>query len=147
MLFIGPGWIPTKTPENNTYTEKRLWEQLNWRILNNSNLNLNSRTGLEERQRSDQSQIAFRFRERLWLRIPFKKWRSYSFSCFDEFFFNLNHPRWTSPYLFEQNRAFVGIAKQLSKSAILDVGYLNQFVHSFNNQADNVIMLSFTMIT
>ena len=35
MLFIGPGWISTKTPENNTHTENRLWKQLNWLVLNN----------------------------------------------------------------------------------------------------------------
>ncbi|KTD68599.1 hypothetical protein Lste_1757 [Legionella steelei] len=146
MLFIGPGWILTKTPENKTHTEKRLWEQLNWQVMKDSNLSINSRTRLEERQRSDQSQIAFRLRERLWLRVPLKKWQSYSFSCFNEFFFNLNHPSWTSPYLFEQNRAFIGIAKNLSKTAILDIGYLNQFLHSSQNQNDNVLLLSLTMI-
>ena len=110
-------------------------------------MTLNSRTRLEERQRIDQSIVAFRLRERLWLRIPFKRWERYSFSSFDELFFNLNHPSWTSPYLFEQNRAFIGVAKQLSKSTILDIGYLNQFLHSTNNQTDNVILLSLTMIT
>jgi hypothetical protein len=146
MLFIGPGWILTKTPENNNHTEQRLWQQLNWQVLNDSILSLNSRSRLEERQRSDQSQTAFRLRERLWLRVPFKKWQSYSFSCFNELFFNINHPRWTSPYFFEQNRAFIGISKRLSKTAVLDVGYLNQFFHSTNNQADNVLLLSLTMI-
>ncbi len=147
MFFIGSGWISTKTPTNTTFTERRLWQQLHWRLLNNSNVTLNNRTRLEERNHTTQSQIAFRLRERLWLRVPFKKWNGYSFSCFDEIFFNLNHPRWTSPYSVEQNRAFVGIAKQLSKSAVLDVGYLNQFIHSFTNQSDNVLLLSITMIT
>ncbi|CEG56113.1 DUF2490 domain-containing protein [Legionella fallonii] len=148
MLFIGPGWIEIKNPINNTSsTEKRLWQQLNWRILNNSNLTLNSRTRLEERNHTPRSQIAFRLRQRLWFRVPLQQWSGYSFSFFDEIFFNLNHPSWTSPYLLEQNRAFIGMAKQLSKSAILDVGYLHQYLHSFTNQSDNVLLLSLTMIT
>jgi hypothetical protein len=147
MFFIGPGWISTKSLNNTTIIERRLWQQLNWRVLNRPSLTLISRTRLEERSQMTQPQAAFRLRERLWLRAPLKGWKSYSFSCFDELFLNLNHPRWTSPYLFEQNRAFLGIAKQLSKSAVIDVGYLNQFIHTFNNQMDNVILLSFTMIT
>lgn len=147
ILFIGPGWIATTTPEKKRHTEKRLWEQLNWQVLNNTNLNLNSRTRLEERKRSNEAKVAFRLRERVWLRVPFRKGQSYFFSSFDEVFFNLNHPRWTSPYRFEQNRAFVGIAKQLSKSAILDLGYLNQYLRSTNSQTDNVILISFTMVS
>lgn len=145
MLFIGPGWVLTKTPTNIRQSEKRLWEQLHWQILNNSKLTLNSRTRLEERERNDHEQVAFRLRERLWLRIPLKKWPSYSFSCFNEAFFNINHPEWTSPYFFEQNRAFIGIAKKLSKLVSLDLGYLNQFLHSTNNQVDNVLLLNLTL--
>ena len=145
MFFVGPGWILIKPPTNNTHTEKRWWQQLNWRIVNDSNFSLQSRTRLEERQQSNQSQTAVRLRERLWLRIPFK-WHNYSLSTFNEFFFNLNHPQWTSPYLFEQNRAFIGIAKQLSKSTIMDLGYLHQSIYSHNHETSNVILLSFTMI-
>ncbi|WP_058534543.1 DUF2490 domain-containing protein [Legionella saoudiensis] len=145
MFFVGPGWILTKTPANKRQTETRFWQQLNWRIANDSHFSLQSRTRLEERQQSNQSQTAFRLRQRLWLRVPFK-WRHYSFSTFNEFFFNLNHPQWTSPYLFEQNRAFIGIAKQLSKSAIMDFGYLHQSIQSRQHESSNVLLLSLTMI-
>ena len=146
MFFIGPSWIYNKSPETNTFSEeKRLWQQINWRALNNSILTLNSRTRLEERSQEDQSQIALRFRERLWLRVPFKNQEKYSFSCYDELFLNLNHPDWTSPHLFEQNRAFIGIGRQLFNSATLDIGYLNQFNHSFTNQTSNVVFLAFSM--
>jgi hypothetical protein len=148
VFFIGGVWIYNKSPETNINTEeKRLWQQINWQALNNLNFSLNSRTRLEQRSQEDQSQIALRFRERLWLRMPFKGQEKYSFSCYDEFFFNLNHPQWTSPHLFEQNRAFVGIGRQLFQSATLDIGYLNQFNHSFNNQTNNVVLLSFSMNT
>ncbi|BCA96228.1 hypothetical protein TUM19329_25890 [Legionella antarctica] len=144
-LFIGPGWIVTKTPENATTHEERYWEQFNWRVVNKPYLNLISRTRFEQRKNVDESRIALRLRPRMWLRIPFKNNSKYSFSIFDELFFNLNHPQWVSPRLFEQNRAFIGIAAQLSNSILMDVGYLNQHLRSFTNQTDNVLLLSFTI--
>ena len=146
MFLTGAGWIYNRSPETNTNTEeKRLWQQINLGAMTNSNFSLNSRTRLEERSQEGQSQIALRFRERLWLRVPVKQWETYSFSCYDELFFNLNHPQWTSPHLFEQNRAFIGIGRQLFQSATLDIGYLNQFNHSFTNQTSNVVLLAFSM--
>lgn len=146
-LFVGPGWIATKTTNSNLIYEKRLWQQLNWQILNNLNWNINSRTRLEERKREDNSSMALRFRQRIWMRLPLKKWPGYSFSCFDEVFFNLNHPEWTSPRTFEQNRAFIGFSRQLSKSTVLDLGYLNQRIYSVQNQLNHVLSLGLTVVT
>lgn len=143
-VFIGPGWVLTKTPEGNITHEKRLWEQINWSSQNTS-ISINSRLRLEERVNTKYTQTAVRLRERIWIRIPFSFWPNYSFSCFDEVFFNLNHPQWTSPYFFEQNRAFVGISKQLSKETIIDIGYLNQYLHSVNSQLNNVLLINFSI--
>lgn len=145
ILFIGPGWIVTKTTDNIMIHENRYWQQLNWRVWDNPDFNLNSRTRLEERKNTREPQLSFRFRERMWLRIPFKHWEPYSLSLYDEAFFNLNHPQWVSPYRFEQNRAFVGISRTLFKSILLDVGYLNQYSNSFVKQVDNVLLLSLTI--
>ena len=145
MVFAGPGWIITKTPEGESTHETRFWQQINWLML--SNPNLNSRTRLEQRKRTDVAPMAVRFRQRVWMRIPFKKWERYSFSINDELFFNLNHPSWVSPYLFEQNRAFVGISTQLTKAMIVDIGYLNQYNRSSRttNYSDHVFLLSFSI--
>lgn len=146
-LFAGPGWVITKTPSGQSTHETRYWQQLNWLILNKSSLNINSRTRLEERERTDTAQMAVRFRQRIWMRIPFEKWERHSFSIFDELFFNLNHPYWVSPYLLEQNRAFVGITTQLSKSMLVDIGYLNQYLRPSNTNSisDHVFLVSFTI--
>jgi len=145
LLLLGPGSIITNTSQNKLLHENRLWEQLNWRIKNSPDLNINSRTRLEERKITTTSAVAVRFRERVWIKVPIKNWNGYSFSCFNEIFLNLNHPLWVSPYLVEQNRAFIGIATQLSKSTIMDVGYLNQYIHSVKNELNNVLLLSFTV--
>lgn len=146
-VLLGTGWIKTRTPENTETQERRIWEQLNWRINNKLNWSINSRTRLEQRERLDYAQMSIRLRERMWIRIPFKKWESYSFSCFDELFFNLNHPQWASPYTLEQNRAFIGISKQISNTITIDAGYLNQYVRASTNYQDNVFLLNFSITT
>lgn len=145
VFYGGIGWIVDKNPQGITSHEDRLWEQLNWLMANTNTFDINIRTRFEENKNLDQSQIAYRFRERIWLRIPFKSSPTHSFSCFDEIFLNLNHPQWVSPYFFAQNRAFVGIGTQFSKTTILDVGYLNQYIHNRQNQLNNVLLFTLTI--
>jgi hypothetical protein len=144
-IFAGPGLIVTKNTEGQTYNEYRLWQQLNWQLFNDFSISLNSRTRLEEKQRSNQMQIAIQLRQRLWARIPIKNTNQYYYSLFDEVFFNLNHPRWVSANFFEKNRAFVGIAKQLTKNTMLDFGYLNQLQLGSPRQISHVLLLSFSI--
>jgi hypothetical protein len=144
-FFVGSGWVMSQTSEGYVTHEKRFWQQLNWQLTNLSSLNMMSRTRLEERKNSNASEMAIRLRERIWIRIPIKNSERYSWSCFDEIFFNLNHPDWVSPYSFEQNRAFIGIASKITKSTMVDVGYLNQYIRSFKNQSGNVLLLNITI--
>ncbi len=144
-LFAGPGWITTKSPQGIESQENRLWQQLNWLMVGEPGLNIISRTRLEERSNTNSSQIAVRFRERIWARIPFRHQDTYSFSCFNEVFLNLNQPQWSSPYFFEQNRAFIGLSAQVSKSTLIDAGYLNQYINAASTHLDNVFLLSFTV--
>lgn len=145
MVFTGPGWITTKDPQGVTYHDFRIWQQMTWTVYHTDLLSLNSRTRLEETTRSNAPQMALQFRQRLWVRIPIKYWNGHTLSMFDEVFFNLNHPKWASPKFFSQNRAFIGIGTQLSKSVMFDVGYLNQYIMSTRYQQNNVLLLSFTV--
>ncbi len=147
MVFVGPGWVVSKNPQGKVFHEYRIWQQVMWRAYLSPNLVINSRTRLEERRNLDAPQLAYRLRERVWARIPLQHWSGHSLSMFDEMFFNLNHPQWVSPYLFEQNRAFVGVGTQMSKSTVIDVGYLNQYIHNRVNRLDHVLLLNVTMIS
>ncbi len=122
-----------------------MWQQLNWQIVDTAPLTLSSRTRLEERINPDQPGTAERFRQRLWLRKPFKPGSNYLFSINDEIFLNLNHPHWVSPYTFEQNRAFIGMAEKVSATIMIDVGYLNQYLHNVKNFDDHVFLISLTV--
>ncbi len=142
-FFMGPGLNVIKNNEGKIIEERRLWQQLNWLVFNTPTFNLNSRSRLEERALSSSSQLSARVRERLWLRVPIKGFERYSFSCFDEVFFNLNSPAWVPPTFFEQNRAFIGIATTFKKTTLIDVGYLNQYINT--RELNNVFLLSFTI--
>lgn len=141
LVLAGPGWVLTKNLQGKIIHEDRIWEQLSWSILKN----LSSRTRLEERRDLEAPGLAIRLRERLWLRIPFEKWQGHNLSLFDEALFNLNHPSWVSSSFFEQNRAFIGIGTQISKSTMMDIGYLNQRIFAATNQNNHVLLLSFTL--
>ncbi len=148
LLLGGLGYVLTKSNSTGDIShEYRLWEQLSWNLP--FSINVVSRTRLEERKLSEYGQIAFRLRERVFARIPFAHWTNHSLAMFDEVFFNLNRPVWVAPHFFAQNRAFIGIGTELSKTTMLDVGYLNQYVISSSsspNQMKNVLSVSFTVV-
>lgn len=147
-LFVGPGWSLTKSPtQGNVTHEYQLWEQINWCIPSANYINIQSRTWLEEKIKSTAAGMAVRFRERVWVRIPFKYWPDYFFSTYDEVFFNINHPEWVSIDTFSENRAFIGIGTHLSKSTMLDIGYLNQYILASKYQDNNVLLIKFTVNT
>jgi hypothetical protein len=145
ILYAGPGWIINKSTNGDVTHEIRLWQQANLSLVNRATVTLNSRTRMEERMNTQYSSIAYRFRQRFWLRMPIRLSSKYSLSAFDEFFLDLNHPEWVSPYFFSQNRAFVGVGYQLSNNVLMDAGYLNQYLHANKNQVDHVLLVLFTI--
>ena len=145
IFFAGPGWVFTKNTMGQTSDEYRLWQQLSWQIINNPSITLDSRTRLEEKEKTDESSVRVDLRQRLWARIPIKNTNNYYYSLFDEVFFNSNPPSWGNNTVFYQNRAFIGIAKMVSKHTLIDFGYLNQYVWGQGTQMSNVIYLSTTV--
>lgn len=147
LLLGGLGYILTKSNSGNMFHEDRIWEQISWTMP--VSINLISRTRLEQRKLTNNSQMAYRLRERLFARIPFLHWNKHSLAMFDEVFFNLNRPDWVAPHFFAQNRAFIGIGTSLSNTTVIDIGYLNQYIISSPNspnQLRNALLLSLTVV-
>lgn len=140
-FYTGVGWIFGKNTQGQDYNEYRLWQQLNWQMWKVVQTTFDSRTRLEEKARTDQSDNRVDLRQRFWLRIPIRH-THYYYSLFDEVFFNINPPSWGNNYFFYQNRAFLGIGKRLSKKTFLDCGYLNQYQLGDPHQMSNVLLLS-----
>lgn len=144
-FYFGPGWVLTKVPQGVVMNEIRWWQQLNDSFVNTKIFNIQNRTRLEERINTQFPNVAYRVRERIWVRISFPWSGPYSFSCYDELFFNLNHPDWVSQYFFEQNRAFIGVSRRFSDSFRFDIGYLNQYFRTINSYDDHVFLTIFTL--
>ncbi|MDP1573665.1 MAG: DUF2490 domain-containing protein [Coxiellaceae bacterium] len=145
-LYVGPGYIFTLTTDGKTYDTYRVWQQLDWQAVKNSSFWLASRTRLQEDTRSNNTGVLVILRQRYWLRIPIKNTNHYFYSLFDEIFLNVNETSWSSHTLFEQNRLFAGIGKQITKNVFLDFGYLNQAQFGSHSAINNVIIFSFTVM-
>lgn len=143
--FICGAYIINESTSGVITHEYRIFEQFIWNMIHNSSLSLSNRTRLEERRDTNQSQWAYRLREQFTLKIPFKRWKKYSFLTFDEVFLNLNYPQWVDHRFFAENRAFVGIERTISKAWSFDVGYINQYQFSTPNKMSNGIYLAINM--
>jgi Protein of unknown function (DUF2490) len=144
-IYACAGWIVDKLITGKLENEIRFVQQINSMIYEESSFSVSSRTRFEERKKTEYSEIAYRFRERLWLRIPYQYNPVFSFSFFDEIFLDLNHPQWVSPDFISQNRAFVGMGYQYSPHITIDVGYMNQLLISRRNQVDHVLLFLFSI--
>lgn len=124
------------------------WEQLTWNIINNKKVVLISRSRVEERKASGESEWAETLRQRILLTFP-----KFIFSRFapvfsDELFVNLNRPSWVNRQRLNQNRAYIGLRFPTSKKSTIDVGYMNQYVfRNTVNQMYNIAYVNFNITT
>jgi hypothetical protein len=121
------------------YEEYRFWEQAVWQH-NLATLSLISRSRVEQRKSFYFAEWANRFRERLLINIPLTD--NFSLVTSDEFFINLNQVSWVTTKTWDQNRAYIGLTQQLSKSTFLSVGYMNQWIFSPILQSDRVFVVN-----
>lgn len=126
-----------KVDDGNTF-QYRIWEQIAWEVFENSFMQIDSRTRLEQLKQEYQNEWALRFRERVTLSFPIRK-SGYSFILYDEVFLYTNHPSWVYHSLFNQNRSFVGFSIPVAKTAQLETGYLNQYVVGSPSQLNHVL--------
>lgn len=141
-LYLVNSYVVSERHNGVINQEYRLWQQADWRLNNSSCCHVVSRTRFEESKNFDEPQIAVRLRQRILLRLPFTNWINHSLVFFDEVFFNLNRPQWITQKFFDQNRAFIGIGTQLSETAELDIGYINQYQFTTPRQMSNVLYIN-----
>lgn len=94
--------------------------------LGTSPFTLNTRTMVEERFREGESEVAFRFRQRVGLN--YKVNSKLNLFLTEEVFLPINLPSWVSQHRFDQNRVFVGFRVPIYKRVSLSIGYLNQYL-------------------
>lgn len=157
FAFIGPGyaftpavtaWLlygydVTQSTSGHIHHIETIREQANWTLFHNDRLTVVSTSRLDERKQTTDPTWAFRIRQMITLRLPFKSWESHSLVLFDELFFNINHPSWINSNTFlEQNRTFVGIGTQFTPQTSLDLGYLNQYQMRIPNDLKSNVLFA-----
>lgn len=126
-IWFGYRWTGNN-PNNGFSQQNRLFQQFIWQMKLGKQERIIFRARLEESQLSHQSQIAFRFRQRVALELDHAFIYSKLFPFFyDEVFFQLNNTNYTSSKFVSQNRVFVGFNFHLSKENWWEIGYINQF--------------------
>lgn len=140
QLWIGQTFATnSQDADPGDYEEYRLWQQAVWSDVYR-NIEIISRSRLEERRSFDYTEISYRFRERLLTSFPLTRFVSLEVS--DEFFFNLNHANWIATGTFDQNRAYIGLAQKITNSWAFGIGYMNQYLNTYPSQLDNVLVLN-----
>jgi Protein of unknown function (DUF2490) len=125
--------------------ENRIWEQLVFTPAALSTVSL--RTRLEQRFFNGVDRTGLRLREQVRFTHPIGAKPSLSAIASDEVLFHMNTTG-TFRRGFDQNRAFGGIGIKLNSKLRIDVGYLNQFVHSLplnrmNHALSGIVNLAF----
>jgi len=143
-LWAGYAYTANFTAAGKVY-ENRTWEQMTWSPAASSPWTL--RTRVEQRFFQGSDRTGWRGRQQVRFAHAIKSRPSLSAIGWDEVFFHLNTTSRSQPGL-DQNRAFGGIGIKLNSKVRLDVGYLNQFVHSepanrMNHVLSGVLNLSF----
>lgn len=127
----------TEDVASNDFNEYRLWQQFLWTIPGAS-VALKSR--LEERYSLENAPWAIRFRERGYWSTPLTE--TYSLLLSDEAFINVKSTPWVPTKTFDQNRAFIGILKQLTPTTSVSISYMNQYIFRTPPENNHAIVLN-----
>lgn len=108
-------------------TEDRLFQQVTWNVGIFDKLEVQSRTRLEQRWRSDGPGMALRARQFVRLEYPLASGeRRPAAMGWSEAFVGLKSAHWGQVEGFDQLRTFVGVELPLKGKSTVEVGYLNQ---------------------
>ncbi len=134
-ILLGYGYILSEnyvgdTDEKVSVNEHRIFQQFTSK-QNVGKVKLNHRYRFE--QRFVESDFKMRFRYFLGLNIPFSSSSAYYFSAYNEIFLN------TKSSIFDRNRIYGGIGRQLSKNIKIEAGYMNQFFETSGRDQINII--------
>lgn len=128
-VYQGHGHIVSPVEGGRDINEERSFQQLNLALSKPLQGELTSRTRLEQRWRSDGSDVAWRFREMLRYEKPLRPGDdAVNALVYSELFIALNDTDWGARGGFDQLRTFVGAELGLPGTSTIEVGYLNQTI-------------------
>lgn len=114
-------------PLDDTYSVNMFIQELVIAGEDSANRYVRSRSRLEEFRRSNQSQTALRFRQRIYLEWPQRFFGFIAPVTHEEIFLQLNKTDYTSHQLFAENRLFLGGDFYVTNHDFWEIGYMNQY--------------------
>lgn len=140
-LWQGYAFVPQFRPTSSH--EHRPFQQLlvDTRV---GKAQLTNRTRLEERVLPGADGTSLRFRQMLRFAHPISKDRRWSVVGYDEFFFNLNSVGDGPQSGFDQNRLYLGIARQVNPKTRVELGYIWTYIDGKGGAADRSLNILFT---
>jgi hypothetical protein len=128
-VYQGYAHVMLPTKDGRDINEERSFQQVNWIIGKPWQGELSSRTRLEQRWRSDGSDMGWRLREMLRYEKPLMPESSaVNALIYAEGFIALNRTDWGQKAGFDQLRSFIGTEIKLMGTSTAEIGYLNQYI-------------------
>lgn len=128
-IYQGYAHVMLPTKDGRDINEERSFQQVNWTIGKPWKGELSSRTRLEQRWRSDGSDMGWRLREMLrYEKALTAKSSTVNALVYAEGFIALNSTDWGQKARFDQLRSFIGTEIKLMGTSTAEIGYLNQYI-------------------
>jgi hypothetical protein len=126
--------------------EDRLFQQVTWNVGKIGKLEVQSRTRLEERWRSDGDGMSLRVRQMMRFEYPLAPGRRRVAALgWSEAFVGLKSAQWGGVEGFDQLRSFAGVEIPLPGTSTLEAGYLNQTRDAPGRSVNMVHVASLTL--
>ncbi len=128
-LYQGYAHVVVPIEGGKDANEERSFQQLSWTLARPKDAEISSRTRLEQRWRSNGSDMGWRLREMLRVEHALKPGSdAVNALAYGEVFFALNDTDWGARKGFDQLRSFAGVEIGLPGASTMEVGYLNQLI-------------------
>jgi hypothetical protein len=138
-FWLGHDTITSHPDGKASYQENRWWQQFQYQFDPHYSLTLSNRSRLEERTRQGFHETGHRLRQMFKVSHPSHS-PALTYVMSDEVFVNIDQTDWGAQRGFDQNRLFIGINWKVSKTCLLETGYLNQFVHKTTHNLENHVV-------
>ncbi len=129
-LYQGYAHVVVPIDGGRDVNEERSFQQLSWVMGRPWRGEVSSRSRLEQRWRSDGSDMGWRLREMLRYEKPFDPNRQGPNALvYSELFVALNDTDWGARGGFDQIRNFVGLEIPVGGASTIEAGYMNQAIN------------------
>ncbi|MEJ7934998.1 DUF2490 domain-containing protein [Sphingobium sp. AN558] len=146
-VYQGYAHIAVPVEGGRDLNEERSFQQLSWTLGKPWGGELSSRSRMEQRWRSDGSDMGWRLREMLRYEKPLRPGsQAVNALVSVEGFVALNDTDWGARGGFDQVRSFVGAEVAVKGASTLEIGYLNQVVNQSHRRTRVNHVASITLI-